>query len=302
MPLSRLYENVSSELFNLNGLYHKIVLGTDYRYARTNVPYTQLPLIDRLNDDATDQGWRNMTILATSYIPGPNGVLLQNAPGYSPFNPQLYAIRRVVEDRIDTLDNINVLQMDVRQRFQTKRGYPGAEHIVDAFTLDVSASYFPDAKRDNFGKPFAFLEYASTWNVGDRTALVSNGWFEPYQNGSRYWNAGVFLSRVDGSSVYLGYRQTDPLNSKAVNLGLGYRLSPRYYLSVGANYDFGLGQALSNSLTLTRTGTDLTVTLGFTYTAFVNAFGFQFMILPNLALATGANAGALSPQALGAKR
>jgi hypothetical protein len=163
---------------------------------------------------------------------------------------------------------------------------------VDFLTFDLSASYFPQATRDNFGHPFSFLEYATTWNVGDRTALVSNGWFEPYQNGSRYWNAGVYMNRTDRTSVYLGYRQTDPLNSKAVSLNLGYKLSPRYYLTVGANYDFGLGQALSNSLTLVRTGTDLTVTLGFTYTAFVNSFGFQFLILPNAALVSGVNVSA----------
>jgi hypothetical protein len=292
LPLSRLYDDVSSELLNLRGLYHKVVFGADYRYARTNVPYTQLPLIDRLNDDATDQAWRNTTPLQPLYVPGPNGQLLQNGAGYSPFNPQLYAIRRVVEGDVDTLDNVNVLTMDVRQRLQTKRGYPGAEHTVDFLTFDLSASYFPQATRDNFGHPFSFLEYATTWNVGDRTALVSNGWFEPYQNGSRYWNAGVYMNRTDRTSVYLGYRQTDPLNSKAVSLNLGYKLSPRYYLTVGANYDFGLGQALSNSLTLVRTGTDLTVTLGFTYTAFVNSFGFQFLILPNAALVSGVNVSA----------
>jgi hypothetical protein len=206
-----------------------------------------------------------------------------NAPGYSVFNPQLYAIRRVVENRLDTIDDMNVLQADVRQRFQTKRGYPGMEHTVDFLTLDVSASYFPDASRDNFGHPFSFLEYGTVWNVGDRTALVSDGWFEPYDGGSRYWNAGVHLNRTDRTNLYLGYRQTDPLNSKAVVLNLGYQLSRRYYANIGASYDFGLSQALSNSFTLTRTGADLTVTLGFTYTAFVNSFGFQFLVVPNFA-------------------
>jgi len=116
---------------------------------------------------------------------------------------------------------------------------------------------------------------------------VSNGWFEPYEGGSRYWNAGVYLNRTDRTSLYLGYRQTDPLNSKAVSLNLGYQLSHRYYVAAGASYDFGLSQALSNSLTLTRTGSDLTVTVGVTYTAFVNTFGFQFLVVPNLALLNG---------------
>lgn len=287
IPFSRLYEDVSSELLNVRGLYHKIVFGADYRYARTNVPYSQLPLFDRLNDDATDQAWRNITPFQSLYVAGPTGLALQNAPGYSVYNPQLYAIRRLVEDNIDTLDNINVLQASVQQRFQTKRGYPGMEHTVDVLSFDVSASYFPQANRDNFGHPLSFLEYAGTWNLGDRTALVSSGWFEPYQGGSRYWNAGVYVNRTDRTNLYLGYRQTDPLSSKAVTASVGYQLSRRYFLTTSASYDFGIQAALSNSVSLTRVGTDLTVSIGFSYTAFVNSFGFQFSIVPNLATALG---------------
>jgi hypothetical protein len=304
LPFSRLYGDVGSELLNLRGLYHKVIFGANYRYARTNVPFNQLPQLDRLNDDAVDQAWRNITIFQTALAPGPTGLALQNSAGYSVFNPQLYAIRRVVENRIDTLDDINVVQMDVRQRFQTKRGYPGMEHTVDFLSFDVSASYFPEANRDNIGHPFAFLEYASIWNVGDRTAVVSNGWFEPYENGSRYWNAGVYLNRTDRTNFYLGYRQTDPLNSKAVTASVGYQLSHRYYATIGASYDFGLQAALSNSLMLTRTGTDLTVSLGFTYTAFVNSFGFQFLVIPNVATTTASRlAGSgLNSQTMGGTR
>ncbi len=306
LPFSRLYSDASSELLNVRGLYHKAVLSGNYRYARTNVPYTQLPLLDRLNDDATDQSWRYITPFQPYILPGPNGALLAQGPGYSPFNPQLYAIRRVVENRVDTLDSINVLQMDLRQRLQTKRGYPGLEHTVDFLTFDVSASYFPDASRDNFGHPFAFLEYSGIWNVGDRTALTSSGWFEPYANGSRYWNAGVYLNRTDRTNVYFGYRQTDPINSKAVTASLGYRLSPRYYVTASTSYDFGIQQALANTVILSRTGTDLTVSFGVSYNAFVNSFGFQFFVLPNIATVLGGKyanmSGGVGSQALGSRR
>jgi hypothetical protein len=287
LPFSRLYGDVASELLNVRGLYHKAVFGMNYRYARTNVPYSQLPLLDRLNDDATDQAYRYITPMQTGFVTGPNGLLLRQGPGYSPFNPQSYAIRRLVENSVDTLGNVNVLQMDLRQRLQTKRGYPGMEHTVDFLTFDVSGSYFPDANRDNYGHPFSFLEYAGVWNVGDRTAVVSNGWFEPYQNGSRYWTAGVYLNRPDRTNVYLGYRQTDPLNSKAVTGSVSYQVSPRYYVTGAVSYDFGLQQSLANTISLTRTGSDMTVLLGLTYNPFVNSFGFQFFVLPNLATALG---------------
>jgi LPS transport system D len=294
LPLSRLYEDVSSDLFNIRGINHKVIFGANYLYARTNVPYTDLPMLDRLNDDATDQAWRNMVPFQTTYVAGPNGQLLANAASpTSVFNPQRYSIRRGDTNAVDTLDNLDVLQMDVRQRWQTKRGYPGQEHTVDMVTLDTSISYFPEAGRDNFGHPFSFLEYDATWNVGDRVALVSTGWFEPYDGGTDYYTVGAYLNRPDRTNFYIGYRQIDPLNSRAVTGSVGYQLSPRYYLNASSSYDFGIRQAMANTFTLTRTGTDLTVSIGINYNSLTNSFGVQFMVVPNLVAA-------MSPGRLGA--
>jgi len=279
MPFSRLYESASSDLFNVHGLYHKITLSSNYYYAQTNVHYWQLPLLDRLDDDNTDYTYRYSRPAQPSMVPGPAGIALATSPI---FNQQLYAIRRLVDDRVDTLDSMQVLQMDLRQRLQTKRGYPGLEHTVDWLTFDISGSYFPQANRDNFGKSFAFLEYYGQWNVGDRTSVLSSGWIDPFDFGARYWNLGVSLDRPDRTNIYFGYRQTDPLNSKAVTASIGYQLSRRYYTSIGASYDFGIQQALTNSLSFTRTGSDVTITVGFTYNALVNNFGFNFLIVPNI--------------------
>ena len=293
LPLSRLYESVGSELFNVHGLYHKVTLSSNYFYGRTNVSYWKLPLLDRLDDDNTDYTYRSIRPAQTQLVPGAAGVALANSPL---FNQQLYAIRRLVDNRIDTLDNQQVLQMDVRQRLQTKRGYPGLEHTVDLLTFDVSASYFPQANRDNFGKSFAFLEYFGLWNIGDRTSILSSGWVDPFDYGARYWNVGVNLDRPDRTNVYVGYRQTDPLNSKAVTAAVGYQLSQRYYTSLGVSYDFGIQQALTNTLSLTRTGSDMTVTLGFTYNALVNNFGLNFLIVPNIVQAFAPGFGAPTGQ------
>ena len=55
MPFSRLYADIQSDLFNVNGIFHKIVLSSNYFYAQTNVHYNQLPQLDQLNDDGSDQ-------------------------------------------------------------------------------------------------------------------------------------------------------------------------------------------------------------------------------------------------------
>lgn len=283
LPFSRLYEDVHSEIFNVNGIYHKSVWSANYNNVYSNVPFTDLPYLDRLNDDAVDQGYRNMRLFMQTYYPAPTGQLLQFG---EQFDPQNMAIRRLTPTAVDTRDSMQVAQLDLRQRWQTKRGYPGLEHTVDLAVLDMSASYFPQQNRDNFGHPWSFLEYDFLYNLGDSTSFTSSGWFEPYNTGSRYWNVGAFFSRPDRSNIYLGYRETDPLNSKAVTAVFGYQMSRKYFTNLAVTYDFGLQSALSNTLSLTRTGTDLTFTLGITYNSLVNNFGVQFMVLPNLVAAT----------------
>jgi hypothetical protein len=188
---------------------------------------------------------------------------------------------------------MQVLQADVRQRWQTKRGFPGQEHIVDYLTLDLSGSFFPNPNQDNFGKSFAFLTYDSTWNVGDRTALVSSGYYDPFEHGAREFTIGAYLNRTDRTNFFVGYRLIDPVDSRAVTAAATYIFSPKYAITASTTYDFGTNLALSNSVVVTRIGSDLTVSIGFTYNAVLNNFGFTFEVLPNVVAATRQASGGL---------
>jgi hypothetical protein len=57
---------------------------------------------------------------------------------------------------------------------------------------------------------------------------------------------------------------------------------------------------MSNTVTFTRTGSDLTVMVGFTYNALVNNFGFNFLIVPNIvqAIAPGKFGSMMGGQAM----
>jgi hypothetical protein len=288
VPFARLFPNVSSELLNLNGMYHKVVLSGNYYVAHSDVPLTTLPQLDRLNDDATDQSLMYIKPEEPIYIPGPQGQLLSNSLQY---DPAYYMLRRVnLFSRPETLDTIDVLQADLRQRLQTKRGYPGAQHIVDWMTFDISAEYFPNPARDNFGSPFALVQYQYIWNIGDRTALVSDGWEDPMPNGARTYSIGGYFNRPDRTNFYLGYRYLEPVNSKLCTASVSYVFSPKYAAVASTAYDFGLKASVSNMFMLTRTGKDLQVSMGLTYNAILNNFGVVLMILPNAAAASGKSA------------
>src|SRR4029078_8188691 len=99
----------------------------------------------------------------------------------------------MISSRSDTRRDLEVLEVDGRQRLQTKRGFPGREHVIDWMTLDLSATAFPTPDRDNFGRAFGFLEYDYLWNIGDRTALTSSGWYDPIDNGARVFTIRTFF-------------------------------------------------------------------------------------------------------------
>ncbi len=62
LPIWRADPNVQSELFNLNGLAHKITLGSEFLIAEASEDLDQLPLYDRLDDNATEFTRRQMAV------------------------------------------------------------------------------------------------------------------------------------------------------------------------------------------------------------------------------------------------
>ena len=79
-----------------------------------------------------------------------------------------------------------------------------------------------------------------------------------------------------------------------MSAAISYIFSAKYAMTASTIYDFGTNQALGNSLILTRTGSDLTVSLMFTYNALQNNFGFGIEILPNLVPPTQRMAGLMA--------
>jgi hypothetical protein len=293
IPFTRLYPDIQSELWNLDGINHKIVASTNIYAAESSTPFTKLPQFDMLNDPITDQSLRDMRFSPQFYTNPSLGPLLATNPL---FDPQYYALHQLLVSSIDTRDTIDAVEFDIRQRWQTKRGYPSNEHIVDWMTLDVSATFFPDHPRANGGVDWTLVNYDWTWNIGDRTALVSSGLFEPVENGARVFTIGAFFNRPDRTSFYLGYRQIDPLQSKTVTAAVTYIFSPKYAMTASSTYDFGTQASLSNSLVFTRMGSDLQLSAGITYNAVLNTFGVMFDIIPNVA---NTSQRALGPTAFG---
>ena len=157
------YPNVRDPLFNLNGLAHKVVFDAEFSYADANENFDELPLYDPLDDTSIIEmppppGERRVAADDHS-IPSSIRAATPSAPACRTGSPRPSA---------EIADDLMALRMGMRQRWQTKRGVAGNQHIVDWLTFDMNATLFPDANRDNFGQEVGLIDYDLRWHLGDR--------------------------------------------------------------------------------------------------------------------------------------
>jgi hypothetical protein len=303
------YPGVESELFNIHGLNHKIDLVADYRDAYSNVGLNSLGVQDDLDDNAYEYTRRYFAL--TNYVGG----VLPNQ-----YDPRFLLLRRQLSPITGTTDiqaSINALKLGIHQRLQTKRGQEGRRHINDYMVFDVDTTFFPQAARDNFNKPFGQNFYNFEWYIGDRTSIVSYGWFEfwnvggtPYLNyntsldrndpfGLHIITSGLSITRIPKGNIFLGYSivNTGPINTSALNAQYSYWLSPKWFGTIAESYDFGNGILLAASGSLTRIGADYLTSLGLSVIPLTHTYQFMVTISPRISPNTmfGSSSGTLRP-------
>jgi hypothetical protein len=287
------YPGVHNDLLNINGLNHKISFDVDARFAYSNVNLNQIAIQDQLDDNTYE--WARRYFALTNYL---GGVL---PPQY---DPRFLTLRRAISPIAGTTDvqaSINTIKMGIHQRLQTKRGPANKQRIIDWMVFDVSTTYFPDASRDNFGKPFGQNTYNWEWFLGDRTSIVSTGWFEFFDVTGRPMlivnprhtndpflfnvvNTGISISRPPRGNIFIGYSviNTGTIATSAMNVSFSYLLSPKWYSTFTTIYDFGNAILLSASGSITRVGADWLTSVGVSFDPQRSASQFSVELTPRL--------------------
>lgn len=270
LALWRVFPDIDSDLFNVHGLAHKMLFTADYYIANSDVPYTRLPLYDELDEDVEQVNRQRF-------------IMREFAGSLPPqLDPQIYAIRTGLETAAETLDDLHAIRLGWRNRLQTKRGLPGARHIVDWATSDLSFTIFPNEDRDNFGELVGLIQYNSAWHLGDRTSILSNGWFEPFDNGPRFWSIGLYLDRPPRGSLLLAYSSMEPVDSEAIHFAYSYWMSPKWVSSFITRFDFAEDKNLGQSLILTRIGADFLFRLELDVDPLRDDFGISLAVFPRI--------------------
>jgi hypothetical protein len=271
---------IESSLLNVHGLAHKIVLDADVSYADANRDMSELPLYDPLDDDSVEHFRRRFAF--------------NTFGGMTPiqFDERFYALRSGLQNWVtspssEIADDLAAVRLGVRQRWQTKRGFPGRRRIIDWVVLDTEAVFFPNADRDNFGETLGLVDYNFRWHAGDRLTFLSDGAFDFFDQGQRTVTVSASLARPPRGTWFLTFRSLGgPLDSNVVATSYTYRLGPKWITSTGASYDFSGQGNIGQHLALTRIGESFLTSFAFNGDSGKDNVGVSLLVEPRF-LPTG---------------
>ncbi|MDG1873369.1 MAG: organic solvent tolerance protein OstA, partial [Mariniblastus sp.] len=279
LPMWRVDPAVQSVLWNVNGLAHKVNFDLEAFYADASQDLDKLPLYDPLDDDSQEHFRRRFAFDTFGIAPG--GDIPKK------FDERYFALRSGMQSWVtapstEIADDLAIVKFGVRQRWQTKRGMPGRQRIIDWITFDMQAVLFPNSQRDNFGTAdFGMLDYDFRWHVGDRVSLVSDGYFDFFSQGLRTASFGANLSRPEIGNVYVGYRMIEgPISSNILSAALTYRMSDKWGVKAGGQIDFGQTGTIGQTLSFVYIGESFLWQFGGHYDASRDNFGVRFGFEP----------------------
>ncbi len=287
MPIWRVNPTVESQLWNVHGLAHKLELQFEFLVADASRDMDTLPLYDNLDDNSIEASRRRF-LTNTFGIPSvlPPAVADLDSIGKRAFDERYYALRyglasHVASPSTEIADDLMAMRLGLHQRWQTKRGLPGARRIIDWITFDTNMTVFPETQRDNYGKAVGLWDYDFRWHVGDRTTVVSDGIFDFFQDGQQIATVGVFFNRPPRGSLFVGMRFLEgPMQSHTLSASYSYWMSPKWVSTFGTSIDFAKQGNLGQSFTLTRIGESLLVSAGFNVDPIRGDFGVGIAVEP----------------------
>ncbi len=278
VPIWSFDPSYRNTLWNLNGMAHKIHLQTDIYWADADRDLGIFPLYDNLDDNSIEHFRRRFYFLTFGGLPG--GTLPLR------FDERYFALRSglqrwVSSTTTEIADDMLAARVDLRQRWQTKRGAPGSERTLDWIVLNMGGTFFPKSDRDNFGQVAGLLEYDFRWHLGDRFTIVSDGFADTYAEGLRSATIGGVLARPDRGRLYVGFRAIDgPITSNVVNATLTYRMSEKWLANLGSSVDLADTGNIGQSVSIVRIGESMLLKFGFYVDSGRNNVGLDFSIEP----------------------
>ena len=278
IPIWKVDPTIESVLWNVTGLAHKAHFDIDAFYADSSQDLSRFALYDQLDDDAQEAFRRRFAFNTFGIMAGGDTPLR--------YDERYFALRSGLQSHVaapglEIADDLSIIRFGLRQRWQTKRGLPGQQRIIDWITFNVSSALYPDADRDNFGSDFGQLEYDFKWHIGDRFSLVSDAYLDFFGQGLRTVSAGVQSNRPGVGDVYFGIRSIEgPISSNVLTAAATYRMSDKWGLRANSQIDFGETGTIGNALSFIYIGESFLWQFGVNADFSRDNVGFRFGFEP----------------------
>ncbi len=278
---------VQSRILDVNGLAHKMVFDVDWSLTGANQSLSQIPQWNEFDDNAQERFRERL--FQNTYG------LASNAFLPAQVDPRNFAVRTGAGSSVtapwhELVNDLHVIRLGWRNRWQTKVGPLERQRVKDWMTLDLEASLFPNSNRDNFGSTAGLLSYRYAWNFGERTSYLSNAYYDVFSGGMQLWNFGILHQRSTRGSLYAGIRQVKAggfgavpgFESRILTGSASYAMSDKWIGTVGTAFDLAEGLNRGQSFTLTRVGADFLFHLGGNYDASKNNAGIAISVEPRI--------------------
>jgi hypothetical protein len=218
----------------------------------------------------------------------------------------------VYDPQVDAINDVQAVQLAVRQRWQTKRGGPGRWRSVDAFTLDLSVNLFANQPEPRFRQPTDFRglffysdpEFSlarnsanadAQWRVSDSTAVLADVQENLDYRKLATASVGLAVQRDTRLNYFIGTRYIADLNSNVATIEANYELDRKYTLSATQSFDFAQSKDVYYTFALIRRFDNFAISARVYYDQTTAEKGFSFSINP-YGLSRGFGSNQLQPQ------
>ena len=157
---------------------------------------------------------------------------------------------------VQGVDEMTVLELGWRQRFQTKRGPPGKRQNVDWLTADLEATFYsntdppeitPDGKR-----AFDHLDFMTDWRVTDSAAVWTDTNFNLDSGTLDVFTVGATITHTPRLSYTVGHRYIPDADSAMALVGFDYQINEKWRVTLLQQFDFDRNENAQSDFILTR--------------------------------------------------
>ncbi len=175
----------------------------------------------------------------------------------------------IYDTDVDKINDVSAIQLGVNQRWQTKRGGPGAWRSSDVFSFNFDVDWYANKPPKPVRAPYNFrgmffpsypeasiprdaINADASWRISDNTVVLSDASWNLDKSEIQTIAIGILVRRDTRMSYFIGNRYIGVLDSNITSVHADYELSKKYVISVDQEFDFTHGQNVYSNVSIVR--------------------------------------------------